>query len=58
MTYFEGDIVLSREQKKSIEAHHTKQYGRTARAVVIPENFMWPNGVVPYVMSALLCECV
>lgn len=50
---FEGDIILTPEQKREMELDRRHVH---ERAVVRSSGRRWPNGVVPYVVSSSLCE--
>ncbi len=51
---FDGDILLTKDQRKIVEDLANRRYGsdRPKRAVVFLETRKWPNGVVPYEISA------
>ncbi len=51
VSLFEGDILLSREQKEALSID-TSTPTRQTRAVVKLERKKWPNGIVPYVFSS------
>lgn len=56
---YDGDIVLSEEQKSLLHSHEDsgdKTSNRQARAVVMLSSEKWLDGVVPYVLSDELSE--
>ena len=67
--YYGGDIILTEWQKKILERKETPLNGKTLeeadgdeahnvnrRAVVKNNNYLWPNGIVPYVLDSSLSK--
>ena len=55
-SYFEGDIVLTKDQQFAIEDLTRKSFDRHApqRAITRKQNGLWSNGKVPYVIASNL----
>lgn len=51
LDYFEGDILLTQQQKDFIESSRNAS-DSYKRALIKDTMKLWPNGVVPYVFNA------
>ena len=67
--YYGGDIILTEWQKEMLEGKEAPLNGRTLeeadkgeahnvnrRAVVKNNKYLWPNGIVPYVLDSSLSK--
>lgn len=64
--FFEGDIILTPDQRKQVikdieeqqremeEGKEQREHDIHARAVVRDSSYLWPNAVIPYVISSNL----
>ena len=49
-------MILTEWQKELLEADRDEVHNMNRRAVVKNSDYLWPNGIVPYVLDSSLSE--